>query len=126
LEVYDECLKRKRLIDPILCQTRDVLSNSEDFKGKLIENSTWTHSSVELAEVFDEFAENPRENALTALLRLSSLLEFALGNLYQATFLRPPPHLLKELLQELAQGNQALPSNQVENHFELVKHRSHR
>lgn len=105
-------MKCKKLIDPILIECQRVFIEQETFKRTLEEYSKWTHSSLEIIEVFDEICLDPVNKVVETILRLTSLLEFALGNVYKTFTGRLPPHLFKELLQELA-GLKIFEPNQV-------------
>lgn len=106
-------MKCKLLIDPVLTDCSLILTNQEKFKNELIVNSEWTHSTTELIEIFEEFCSDPEGNVVEALLRTTSVLEHAMGNVYQTITNLPPPHLLKDLLQELAEVDDFFEKNQV-------------
>lgn len=98
----------KRAIDPLLIESRVVLAN-KNFRDELCKLSQWTHSTADLLEIYDDVCDN----SVLSVLRITSILEFALGNVYQTITHRAPPHLLKDLLQELIEVGGLFRLNQV-------------
>ena len=98
-------------MDPIIFESEIIVKNSETFKEILEDYSQWTHSTAELLEVLNSL--NEPEMSVISLLRITSIIEFSLGNVYQFLSHRNPPHLMKDLLEELANLNQVFLPNQV-------------
>lgn len=113
LNNYGECLKCKRLLDPVLLETKVILRNQENFRQAITEFASWTSSVGELTEIFDDFCADPDETVISTLLKLSPILEFALGNAFKFITGRAPPHLLKDLLQELTTLDDVFHPKQV-------------
>lgn len=103
LDSHETCLELKRLIDPIIAESKIILKAKERFKASLNNFSTWTSSSDQLKIIFNEFCENPEEYALAGLLQITAILEFSLGNVYKSKTRQLPPHLLKDVLIEISQ-----------------------
>lgn len=99
MKSYDKCLNTKRVIDPLLIESKDIF-NHRSFKEKLCNLTQWTHSTNDLLEIYDD-VEEKSDNNISSILRITSILEFSLGNVYQTVTQKTPPHLLKDLLQEL-------------------------
>lgn len=97
----------------MLISTLDILNHHEHFKAVLESFSKWTFSYPELVEIFDEFLSDPDSNAVVLILRLTAILEFSLGNVYLKVKQQLPPHLLKDLLQELSDINDPFSSYEV-------------
>ena len=103
----------------MILESKVIIENSETFKEILEDFSRWTNSTPELVEVFNSL--NYTELSGISLLKITSIIEFSLGNVYQSFTHRNPPHLLKDLLEELANFNQVFLPNQV-NIFEFKLH----
>lgn len=101
MDNFEDCLKLKRGIDPIIIWSQVILHNQESFKSSLKQFSTWTHSTDKLLKIFSDFCKDPNEYALAGFLQLMSILEFALGNVYKSITRQLPPHLLKDVIDEL-------------------------
>lgn len=101
MDNFDDCLKLKRGIDPIIKQCLKILDNAEDFISSLAQFSVWTFAAEKLIQIFKDFCKNPEENSLAGVLQLTSIVEFSLGNVYKAITRQLPPHLLKDLLEEM-------------------------
>lgn len=112
LESYDECLKLKRIIDPILLQSEKIFDRREYFKQKLSELSQWTESSIDLMKAFDELCDDETNSVVTVLIQ-TTVIEHGLGNVFKSMTTRLSPHLLKDLLRELAAINDLFSINQV-------------
>lgn len=112
MDSYVECLKFKRLIDPVLTDCSLILKNQEEFREQLTLRSEWTNSTAEVVEIFEEFCCELEENA-AVLLRIMSVLEHALGNVFMTITNQKPPHLLRDLLQEVSEFESLFERNQV-------------
>lgn len=105
----------KRVIDPLIINTKVILENPQQFESSLREFSAYFNVDRSLL-IFREFLENPDEFALTSTLQITSLIEFSLGNVYKSFKRQSPPHLLKDLLIELSDCDYLFDDNQVSNH----------
>lgn len=73
----------------------------ESFVEKLSQNSRFTGCTTRLIQIFDKFKADPDNTAADTLLQILPILEFSLGNVYLSKTRQTPPHLLKDLLQEI-------------------------
>lgn len=88
----------------MLVECQIILTRQKEFKLKLNEYSQWTNMTPSLIDIFDEFCVdhgNP-ENVILALLKITSVLEYSLGNVCKAITYQTP-HLLKEILKKLSE-----------------------
>lgn len=102
LQSYEECLRCKRIIDPIILESGTII-NQKRFRDVLVESSCWTNSTSELLEIFDQFVLEDNDTSInTALVaHLASVLELSLASVYETITHDPPPHLLKDLLKAI-------------------------
>jgi hypothetical protein len=106
----ESCFKLKQLINPVIIDSLKIL-DQQQFRETLKLFANWTHSIDQLEQIFQEFQENPEDFSLCGFLETTTILEYALGNVYQTCTKNRPPHLLKDILNELSscpyfQGNQ--------------------
>jgi hypothetical protein len=101
LDNYDDCLKLKRAIDPVISSSLIILHNKDNFIISLKKFSSWTFTTERLLRIFSDFSKNPAGSALATTLQLMSILEFSLGNVYKSITRQLPPHLLKDVINEL-------------------------
>ncbi|KAG5684214.1 hypothetical protein PVAND_013452 [Polypedilum vanderplanki] len=111
LDDIDSCFKLKELIDPIIISSYQVLHHKKLFIDSLKLFTNWTCASIILENIFREFCTDEKSFALTGFLVAVTILEFSLGNVYETYNKTSPPHLLKDVLNELRscsyfQGNQ--------------------
>jgi hypothetical protein len=100
----------------LIAESETVTKDKQSFKDVLEIHSKWTNSTLEILEIFDDIDD---ENmSLASLLRLTSILEHSLGNLYLTLKRQQPPHLLKDLLQELSVMTNTFKRNEVRFQFE--------
>lgn len=102
----------KKLIDPVIFNSKIILNEKERFKVSLKKFSNWTHSSNRLNLLFDDFCGNPEDFSLARILEVTAILEFSLGNVFKSTTTKLPPHLLKDVLSELSTLN-CFSENQI-------------
>ncbi|CRL04798.1 CLUMA_CG017854, isoform A [Clunio marinus] len=102
LESYEYCVKIKPTLDSIILNCLQIQDQPELFKKTILEFSQWTHSTSELCKIFIDWCDESEDYSILTTLQLTSMLEYALGSLYQSEKRVPPPHLLKDLLAELS------------------------
>jgi hypothetical protein len=54
LNSQEECLKYKRLLDPLIAESETVTKDKQSFKDVLEIHSKWTNSTLEILEIFDD------------------------------------------------------------------------